>query len=184
MSERSNLNENEHLIWDAITNIKAIFLFHHQIIVKPCRFPWQSLKAQIQGGSSVFLLARCNCPSVSGNQKKTPQHTTSLPAGFVWVPDRGWRPCSHPSPLLVAQCRAFCFVSAWFSIPFSAQLCFLLWNLVHCGLCANVLQRTVLSSNYACDQPPHEHTDVHRGGSDGGNLCGGWHGGSLCEDVQ
>ncbi len=96
-------------------------------------------------------------------------------------------PTHHP-PLLFSSDVSVLY-QLGFHIPVFVQLCRPLWNLVHCGLCANVLQRTVLNSNYACVQPPlthpHTHTErhTHTGGSDGGQKGVGQHGGCMCGSV-
>lgn len=64
-----------------------------------------------------------------------------------------------PAPPLAPPCcslqTSLFSISLVFHIPVFAQLCCPLWNLVHCGLCVNVLQRTVLNSNYARVGLPH-----------------------------
>lgn len=82
-----------------------------------------------------------------------------LSAFLRWSPAVLSAPVPTHHPLLVVHFRGLCFLSARFSIPVSAQLRFLLWNLVHCLLCANVLRRTVFSCN--CAPPPTPHTHVN-----------------------
>lgn len=106
--------------------------------------------------------------SFTGGQHQNPIATgwisTFFPAGFCGSISR-WSP-DHPLPPIAPPCcsvQTFLFcISLVFHIPVFAQLCCPLWNLVHWELCANVLQRTVLNSNYACVQPLHTHTQTYR----------------------
>lgn len=126
-----------------------------------------------QGGFFVLLLACCNSLSVWDN-KEIPWHTGSVSTFFpldTLDPFFGgpWSWRDTPPPPVAPPCcsvqTSLFSVSLVFHIPVFVQLCCPLWNLVHCGLCGNVLQRTVLDSNYACVQPPpisiHAHTHTH-----------------------
>lgn len=119
-------------------------------------------------GSLVFLLKYCTSSSVSWNTEILFHHgreknwpLSSL--GQFRGDPRSW--LESPLSPIARSCGSvqkglFC-ISLVFHIPVFAQLCCLLLKLVHCELCANVLQRTVLNSNYTCIQPAHKQTETH-----------------------
>lgn len=65
-------------------------------------------------------------------------------------------PTHHPR--LVVHFRGVCFLSAWFSIPVSAQLCFLLWNHVYTVYSALMCFRELCSAAVVLTVHPHVNT--------------------------
>lgn len=68
-------------------------------------------------------------------------------------------PTHHP--LLVVHFRGVCFLSAWFSIPVSAQLCFLLWNHIYTVCSALMCFRGLCSAAVVLAVHPQVNTPTY-----------------------
>lgn len=127
-----------------------------------------SSKLLSQNVAFVSIVAWCNSPSVG-------QHKYPL---AYWLKIRFSSRCilwsiSRCSPLrdgdpAPTHCPSLLFCSDvsvlyQLSFPYTCFCAAVLPSVepVHCRLCANVLQRTVLNFNYACVQPPQTHPHKH-----------------------
>lgn len=159
MSKQADLHGDSQLTLEAKkTKTSICHNFSHLIKTAESRwifcFPTSMLKQYFSGGQLHNPIA-------------TGWISTFFPTEFCGSILR-WSPIivGDPLPPIAPPCcsvQTFLFcISLVFHIPVFVQLCCPLWNLVHWELCANVLQRTVLNSNYTCVQPLHTHTQTYR----------------------